>query len=104
VTDVRMPEVSGLELLRKIKGKYPSTKVIIMTAYGSSTVRHEATTRGCFQYIEKPFEINDLRQTILDGLREQKGFQGSVSDFQLSDLIQLNCLGRLTISLTIKRE
>ena len=104
VTDVRMPEISGLELLRRIKGRYPSTKVIIMTAYGSTNVREEASTKGCFQYIEKPFEINDLREIILEGLREEKGFQGNVSDFQLSDLIQLNCLGRLTVSLSVKHE
>ena len=102
VTDVRMPEVSGLDLLYKIKEKYPSTKVVIMTAYGSSDVQAEANSRGCFQYIEKPFEINDLRDIILEGLEQKTGFNGNVSDFQLSDLIQLNCLGRLTISLVVK--
>ena len=104
VTDVRMPEVSGLELLLQIKDRFPSTKVIIMTAYGSSDIQQEANTRGCFQYIEKPFEIRDLRQIILEGIQEERGFKGSVSDFQLSDIIQLNCLGRLTISLTVRHE
>lgn len=101
ITDVRMPEVSGLDLLVEIKDLYPETKVAIMTAYGSSDVQHEATNRGCFSYIEKPFEINELRQLILDALREKKGFKGSVSDFQLSDIIQLNCLGRLTSALKL---
>nr|HQV32139.1 response regulator [Calditrichia bacterium] len=55
ITDVRMPEVSGLDLLVEIKDLYPETKVAIMTAYGSSDVQHEATNRGCFSYIEKPF-------------------------------------------------
>lgn len=104
ITDVRMPEVSGLELLLQIRDRFPSTKVIIMTAYGSSDIQEEANTRGCFQYIEKPFEIEDLRRIILDGLQEEKGFKGSVSDFQLSDIIQLNCLGRLTISLNVRNE
>jgi len=104
LTDVRMPEVSGLELLQKIKEKYPSTKVVIMTAYGSSDVQQIANTRGCFQYIEKPFEINDLREIILDGIQEKKGFKGSVADYQLSDIIQLNCLGRLNISLNVKHD
>lgn len=102
ITDVRMPEVSGLELLLKIRDRFPSTRVIIMTAYGSSDIQQEANSRGCFQYIEKPFEIEDLRQIILSGLEEESGFKGSVSDFQLSDIIQLNCLGRLTISLSVK--
>ena len=104
ITDVRMPEVSGLELLMQIKELYPQTKVIIMTAYGSTDVHKAATDRGCFSYIEKPFEINELRQQILDAITRQKGFKGSVSDFQLSDLIQLNCLGRLTSALKINSE
>lgn len=101
ITDVRMPEVSGLDLLVEVKRQYPQTKVIIMTAYGTSDVQQEAADRGCFEYIEKPFEINELRQLILDALRKKKGFEGSVSDFQLSDIIQLNCLGRLTSALRV---
>lgn len=104
VTDVRMPEVSGLELLVKIREKHPFTKVIIMTAYGSSEVQAEANNRGCFQYIEKPFEINDLKHIIVEGLDEKEGFKGNVSDFDLSDLIQLNCLGRLNITLIVKHQ
>ncbi|MEJ2635070.1 MAG: response regulator [Calditrichia bacterium] len=104
ISDVRMPEVSGLELLVEIKEKYPQTKVIIMTAYGSSDVQRSASERGSFRYIEKPFEINELRELILEGLKEKKGFKGSVSDFQLGDIIQLNCLGRLTSALQIKQE
>ena len=104
ITDVRMPEVSGLDLLKRIRSRYPSTKVIIMTAYGSSDVQQEATERGCFHYIEKPFEINEMRQVILEALKEQVGFKGSVSDFHLGDIVQLNCLGRLTSALLVKNE
>lgn len=104
ITDVRMPEVSGLDLLVKVKELYPTTKVVIMTAYGTSDVQKAANERGCFNYIEKPFEINELRQLIIDALKRKKGFKGSVSDFQLGDIIQLNCLGRLTSALRIKTE
>lgn len=104
VTDVRMPEVSGLDLLVQIKELYPSTKVAIMTAYGNADVQKEATRRGCFNYIEKPFEINEMRRLILDAVTQRRGFKGSVADFQLSDIIQLNCLGRLTSALKISCE
>lgn len=102
ISDIRMPEISGLDLLLKIRENYPETKVIIMTAYGSSEIQEEANARGCFKYIEKPFEINDLRQMILDTVTEQEGFEGKISDFQLSDLIQMNCLGRLTNAITVE--
>lgn len=103
VSDIRMPEISGLDLLMDIREKYPATKVIIMTAYGSSEIQHEASERGCFKYIEKPFEIQELRNLILDGVEDKKGFEGRVSDFNLSDLIQMNCLGRLTNALFIEK-
>lgn len=103
VSDIRMPEISGLDLLLDIRENYPSTKVIIMTAYGSSEIQNEANERGCFKYIEKPFEIQELRNLILDGVEDRKGFEGRVSDFQISDLIQMNCLGRLTNSIFIEK-
>ncbi|WP_456407678.1 DUF4388 domain-containing protein [Caldithrix abyssi] len=104
ITDIRMPEISGLDLLLKIRENYPQTKVVIMTAYGSSEIQDEANRRGCFKYIEKPFEIQELRKLILDVLQEKKGFEGKISDFQLTDLIQLLCLGRQTNSLHFEKD
>ncbi len=101
ITDIRMPEISGLDLLLKIGELYPHIKVIIMTAYGNSEVQEQANERGCFRYIEKPFEIRELRELIRDTLEEKKGFRGSLEDFQLSDLIQMNCLGRLSNSIRV---
>jgi CheY-like chemotaxis protein len=104
VSDIRMPEISGLDLLLKVRDNYPQTKVIIMTAYGSSEIQDEANRRGCFKYIEKPFEIHELRQFILNALEDKKGFEGRISDFQLADLIQMNCLGRLTNALHVQKS
>ena len=75
-----------------------------MTAYGSSEIHEEANKRGCFKYIEKPFEINDLRQLILEGISQKKGFKGTITDFQLTDLIQMNCLGRVTSALFVNQD
>ncbi len=104
ISDIRMPEISGLDLLLKIRENYPQTKVVIMTAYGSSEIQEEANRRGCFKYIEKPFEIQDLRRLILDILQEKKGFEGRISDFQLTDLIQLLCLGRQTHGIHFEKD
>ncbi len=104
ISDIRMPEMSGLDLLLEIRQTYPSTKVIIMTAYGSHEIQQQANERGCFKYIEKPFEIQDLRQMILNIVEEKRGFEGKISDLNLSDLIQMNCLGRLTNALHVKKD
>jgi CheY-like chemotaxis protein len=103
ISDIRMPEITGMELLVKIKDYYPNTKVIIMTAYGSSEVQDQANKLGCLHYLEKPFEISELRRLILEAIEDPKGFRGTISDFQLSDLIQINCLGRFTTSLHVSQ-
>lgn len=104
ITDIKMPDISGLDLLSTIKDKYPWIKVIIMTAYGSPEVQKEASERGSFQYIEKPFEIDDIRTLIFQALEEkQERFVGQVLDLQLVDIIQIGCLGRLTMSIDITR-
>jgi CheY-like chemotaxis protein/predicted regulator of Ras-like GTPase activity (Roadblock/LC7/MglB family) len=104
ISDIRMPEMSGLDLLLEIRQTYPATKVIIMTAYGSHEIQQQANERGCFKYIEKPFEIQELRQMILNIVEEKRGFEGKISDLNLSDLIQMNCLGRLTNALHVKKD
>lgn len=104
VSDIKMPGISGLDLLVKIKETYQSTKVIIMTAFGSADVQKEASARGSLYYIEKPFEIEDLRNLIHSALIEKKGFDGKVTDFQLSDLIQMNVLGRMVTALAVTKD
>ena len=104
ISDIRMPDINGLDLLVKIRKEYPKTRVIIMTAYGSSDVQKEANRRGSLFYVEKPFEISDIRKIIIDLLGKKKGFQGRVFGLQLTDIIQMNCLGRLTTALIITKD
>ena len=104
ISDIRMPDINGLDLLVKIKKEYPDTKVIIMTAYGSSDVQKEANRRGSLYYVEKPFEISDIRKIIIDLIGKKRGFQGKVFGLQLTDIIQMNCLSRVTAALTITKD
>ena len=103
ITDIRMPDINGLDLLTTIKRNYPNTRVIIMTAYGSPDIRKEANKRGSLYYIEKPFEIADIRKVILDILWKRRGFEGKVFDLQLTDVIQLNCLCKVTAALKVEK-
>lgn len=105
ITDIRMPGMSGLDLLEEIRTKHPETKVIVMTAYGNPDVQREANERGCLHYLEKPFKIEELRNLILDAIKvSKKGFVGRVADLQLTDIIQLNCLGRMRTALSVSKD
>jgi CheY-like chemotaxis protein len=69
LTDIKMPGMDGLELLAEIKAKYPGTKVIVMTAFGSMEKKEESLARGADYYIEKDFDISDIRQLVLEFLK-----------------------------------
>jgi len=60
LTDMKMPEMDGLELLKTIKGTRPEVIVIIMTAYGSIETAVEAMKLGANDYITKPIDLNEL--------------------------------------------
>lgn len=69
IADIRLSGIygiEGLELLSYIKKIRPDTPVIIMTAYGSDTMREEAYRRGAYYYYEKPIDMNDLAQRATD--------------------------------------
>lgn len=103
LTDIRMPGMSGLDLLLEIKNRFPYTMVIIMTAFPSNEFKKEALLRGSLHFIEKPFDIKELRDLIRHALREENVFKGTVAGVGLADVIQINGLSRSTSLLRVKQ-
>lgn len=64
ITDMRMPEVSGLDLLRKVKNLAPQTPVILLTAYGTVQNAVEAMRDGAYDYLMKPFSSESLENVV----------------------------------------
>lgn len=60
ITDIKMPYMSGIELLDRIKEKQPETEVIIITGFGSISSAIEAMKKGAYDYITKPFDLDEL--------------------------------------------
>ncbi|HET7404277.1 MAG TPA: response regulator, partial [Usitatibacter sp.] len=58
VSDIRMPGLSGLEFMQRLKEKLPSTPVIIMTAYSDLESAVAAFQGGAFEYLPKPFDVD----------------------------------------------
>jgi DNA-binding NtrC family response regulator len=65
VTDIRMDEIDGIQVLEEILKKSPRTKVIMITGYAMMSVAREAMGKGAFDFISKPFSPDDLRKVIL---------------------------------------
>lgn len=68
LTDIRMPEVDGFEILRRAKELNPDTLVIMITAYGSPEGAVEAMKEGAYDYITKPFQVDEVKLTIRKAL------------------------------------
>jgi DNA-binding NtrC family response regulator len=68
IVDVKLPDMSGLELLDAIKKASPHTVVIVVTAHASIDTAIQAVNRAAFAYIEKPFEMDHVLSTIRGGL------------------------------------
>jgi CheY-like chemotaxis protein len=64
LTDINMPEMNGIELLGKIKTKYPELKVFIITAYGDDYNLNMAKTLGADDYFTKPLQFDLLREKL----------------------------------------
>jgi two-component system response regulator HydG len=72
LTDLVMPEMSGMELLRQIQSKHPQVDVVIMTGYGSIPSAVEAIRQGAYDYLSKPFKAEDLERVMLRLLEKQQ--------------------------------
>ena len=76
VSDIRMPGTSGLDLLQNIKQRYPTLPVIIMTAYSDLESAVAAFQGGAFEYLPKPFDVDQavelIRRAIDESMREDE--------------------------------
>jgi DNA-binding NtrC family response regulator len=64
ITDLRVPQIGGLELLKRVRNSYPQTAVLVLTQYGTIESAVEATRLGAADYITKPFHIPELRSKL----------------------------------------
>ena len=75
ITDVKMPGMSGMELLEACKEAKPEVPVIVMTAYGSIEMAVEAMKKHAFDYITKPFQNEQLKLTVRKALENYRLIQ-----------------------------
>ncbi|MEH0022264.1 MAG: sigma-54 dependent transcriptional regulator [Desulfobacter sp.] len=69
VTDLKLPKVSGMEILAHVKEKDPDIPVIVITAYGSIENAVKAIRKGAYDYVTKPFKEETLRESIKKALK-----------------------------------
>src|SRR5512136_2845958 len=124
ITDIRMPKMGGLDLLKELKGQSPETPVIVITAYGTVNTAVEAMKQGAKDFIMKPFSLDDLEMVVKNVLERgqeqepvQEGAPGSTqtarpaqrqivtSDAKMAELLEfLKNIARSRSSVLIQGE
>jgi two-component system, NtrC family, response regulator AtoC len=86
ITDIHMPGMDGLALLAAVREKEPDIPVVLLTAYGSLKTAVDAIKAGAFDYLSKPFVVEDIRLVVRRALehtklvRENRSLRGQLRD------------------------
>ncbi|RKZ06283.1 hypothetical protein DRQ25_14240 [Candidatus Fermentibacteria bacterium] len=98
LSDIMMPDISGLDLASKVRGKYPDTFVILITGHASINLAKDAIQRGAFDFITKPFKIEELNQTVARALEVREKQLSVLPSPELKDLYDL------TVNIDISKQ
>jgi signal transduction histidine kinase len=101
VSDINMPELDGLSLLRRLRERGDAPPVILVTAYGSQERVLEALRAGAYDYIAKPFEVDELRVVVRNAWERQRlAEQNRRYSEAIAQSERLATLGRLVAGIT----
>ena len=87
ITDIKMPGMSGLEFLEKVSEKYPELPTIIITAHANMDNALSAYKGGAFEYLTKPFDINEIRKLAIKATKTKKINTHESSDDTQSEIV-----------------
>jgi CheY-like chemotaxis protein len=96
VTDVQMPRLNGLAVVEWVRRHRPSTAIIVITAFGSSSVRQACLQKGAYHYLDKPVDP-ELLLDLLEAGEERNTFSGSITGVDIFDYVQMLLVTRRKI-------
>ncbi|MEN8152989.1 MAG: response regulator [Acidobacteriota bacterium] len=102
ITDIRMPEMDGFELLANLSKNHSDIPIIVMTAFGTPEIEKNLKNFGLFQYLEKPLDFNVLTEKIKKGIQSRSA--GFLKGISLMSFIQLISSENKTCTLKIQSK
>jgi DNA-binding NtrC family response regulator len=68
ILDYKLPDINGINVLKEVRQIAPSLKVIMISAYGSPSIKSMAKNLGAYRFLDKPFDLNRLVKVVKDAL------------------------------------
>jgi len=96
LTDVSMPGLDGISLVREAAKLRPGLRIIVMTAFGTPELEALAIREGAMRFVDKPVDLEELRNLIQLSAMVESGWAGMVGGLDLLDLAQLITLSGST--------
>ncbi len=87
ITDIKMPGMSGLEFLDKVSEKFPKIPTIIITAHANIDNALSAYKGGAFEYLTKPFDINEIRKLSIKATKSSRDDNGAISNTSKNNIV-----------------
>lgn len=102
LTDLKMPVMDGYELLSFMSKNYRDIPSIVMTAFGSQQIARRLKQKGVMSYVEKPFEIEELKEKVFGVFSEKS--KGYIHGFTLANFLQAVEVEQKTLTLCIRSK
>lgn len=106
ITDLNMPKMDGFELLIHMNNNFPTTPIIVMSAFATPDIKNKVKNMGVLVFIPKPFSADDLDEIdfekIFSAASQKDGGKGYVNGISLQSFLQLINLESKTCTLTVK--
>lgn len=97
ITDINMPVINGIELIRLIRQTNPQTQIIVLTGFGTFEYAKESMELGVRYFIQKPCQPDELRRSLLDSL-ELVAETDQMQQLRLQQVIEATILDKTTVS------
>ncbi len=104
VTDVRLPGMDGIELIRRARTVKPALPIVVMSAFGTEALKRQAKSEGALTFLEKPVDIEQFQHVLEDAASSGAGWSGRIGGLDIFDIAQLLAISgrRLGVRVTFK--
>ena len=75
LSDVRLPDIDGIEVLRRLRREHPDLTVILITAFGTVEMAIRALHEGAYDYVRKPFQVEEVRRCVARAMERRRGLR-----------------------------